>query len=84
MHTYMHTYMHIHVCVYIFHIYLHIYIKYIFLSLKSHKDFSGDIIHLVLACLAVVLLSSAVLSTNQVQSVLRKLVFQIPEVWKHL
>lgn len=55
-----------------------------YLSLKSHEDFSGDIISLVLACLAVVLFSFAFLSTNQMKSVLRKLVFQIPEVLKCL
>lgn len=66
------------------HAYICIYMKYRYVSLKKHKDFPGDIIPLVLACLAVVLLSFAFLSTNQMKSVLRKLVFQIPKVSKHL
>lgn len=69
--------MHIHVCRSISEIYM-------YLSLKKHKDFLGDTIPLVLACLATVLLSFAFLATNQMKLVLRKLVFQIPEVSKHL
>lgn len=42
--------MHIHVCRSISEIYM-------YLSLKNHKDFLGDTIPLVLACLATVLLS---------------------------
>lgn len=80
---YMHTYMHIRVCKYIY-ICVYIYMKNVYLSLKIHKDFSGDIIPLVLACLATVLLSFAFLATNQMKLVLRKLVFQIPKVSKHL
>lgn len=47
----------VYTCIYM-HVHTHIYIK-------THKDFSGDIIPLVRACLAIVLLSFAFPATNQ-------------------
>lgn len=47
------------------HTHRHIYMKKHIYTCKKHKDFSGDIISLVLACLALVLLSFAFPATNQ-------------------
>jgi len=58
-----HIYKKTYIDVYI-HIYTHAYV-FIYINMKKHKDFSGAIFALVLACLAVVLLSFAFPSTHQ-------------------
>lgn len=55
---------------------------FIYIYMEKHKDFSGDIFPLVLACLAIVRLSFAFPATNQNEIGSKKAC--LPEVLKHL
>lgn len=54
------------------------------LCMKKHTDFSGDIIPLVLACLAIVLFSFAFPATNQNEIGSKKASLSNSKVLKHL